>query len=134
LVYALSTARTGPKLTRSVANSNQSPGLYLQDLGKLKANNATMHDFVDAMQYSVLDRPVLDRTGIAGRYAFTLNWTPDESQFRRWRALIPHSTGTKALPPLSVAIQEQLGLKFDSAMASAEILVIDHVEKPANGD
>jgi len=135
LVYELSTARTGPKLTRNVANSNQSPVMYFQDLGKLKVSNGSMQDFVDVMQHYVLDRPVLDRTGIAGKYDFTLNWTPDDSQFLGLGVTIPHPTGsTNAPPPLSAAIQEQLGLKFDSTMASVEILVIDHVEKPIDSD
>jgi uncharacterized protein (TIGR03435 family) len=83
------------------------------------------------MQSSVLDRPVVDRTGIAGRYDFALNWTPDDSQFRSWGATIPHPTGgTNAPPPLSTALQEQIGLKLDAARAPFATLVIDHVEKP----
>jgi uncharacterized protein (TIGR03435 family) len=80
---------------------------------------------------SVLDRPVVDRTGIAGRYDFTLNWTPDDSQFRSLGATIPHPTGSmNAPPPLSTALQEQIGLKLESIRAPIETLVIDHVEKP----
>jgi uncharacterized protein (TIGR03435 family) len=33
------------------------------------------------MQLAVLDRPVIDKTGLQGRYDFTLTWTPDETQF-----------------------------------------------------
>jgi uncharacterized protein (TIGR03435 family) len=132
-VYALSKTGTGPKLTRSAAYPNQLPGLFFQDLGKLKVSNGSLQDLVNLLQFDVLDRPVLDRTGITGRYDFTLNWTPDDTQFRSWGAAIPHPTGgTNAPPPLSAAIQGQLGLKLDATMASVEIIVIDHVEKPVD--
>jgi uncharacterized protein (TIGR03435 family) len=78
----------------------------------------------------VLDRPVVDRTAIEGRYDFALNWTPDDSQFPGSGVTIPHLTGTTAPPPLSTAIQEQIGLKLEATRAPIEALVIDHVEKP----
>jgi uncharacterized protein (TIGR03435 family) len=130
-VYALSKAGSGPKVAKSAADPNQLPSLILQDLGKLKVSNGTMQDFVNVMQFGVLDRPVLDRTGIEGRYDFTLNWTPDDSQFPGLGVTIPHPTGSKnEPPPLSAAIQEQIGLKLDPTRASVEALIIDHVEKP----
>jgi uncharacterized protein (TIGR03435 family) len=129
-VYALSKTGSDPKLTRSTADPNQLPDLFFQVLGKLKVSNGTMRDFVSVMQSGVLDRPVLNRTGIAGKYDFTLNWTPDDSQFPGLGVTIPHPTGATAPPPLSAAIQAQLGLKLDSTMASVQVFVIDHVEKP----
>ena len=130
-VYALSKGGGSSKLVRSQDTLNQEPELYFQDLGKLKVSHGTMQEFVSVMQSSVLDRPVIDRTGLTGRYDFTLDWTPDESQFRAMGAVIPHPTGRiNQPPPLSAAIQGQLGLKLDSTMASVEMIVIDHVEKP----
>ena len=41
-----------------------------------------MADFAAVMQTAVLDRPVVDQTGLTGRYDFTLTWTPDDTQFR----------------------------------------------------
>jgi uncharacterized protein (TIGR03435 family) len=46
-------------------------------------------------------------------------------------AVITHPNGSiNQPPPLTAAIQGQLGLKLDSTMASVEVIVIDHVEKP----
>jgi uncharacterized protein (TIGR03435 family) len=130
-VYALSKAGSSAKIVRSAEGPNQPPVMIFQDLGKLKVNNGSIQDFVTVMQSSVLDRPVVDRTGIAGRYDFTLNWTPDNSQFRSWGATIPHPTGgTNAPPPLATALHEQIGLKLEAIRAPIETLVIDHVEKP----
>jgi uncharacterized protein (TIGR03435 family) len=60
-----------------------------------------MGDFAGLLQTAVLDRPVVDRTGLKCRYDFTLNWTPDDSQFSGMGAKIPPPTdGTDAPPNL----------------------------------
>jgi uncharacterized protein (TIGR03435 family) len=131
LVYVLNKAGNGAKLTKSAADPNQLPQLNFQDLGKLKVSNGTMQEFVNVMQFGVLDRPVLDRTGITGRWDFTLTWTPDGSQFRGMGARIPPPTDAANAPPnLYAAIQEQVGLKLDATKAVTDVMVVDHVEKP----
>ena len=133
-VYALTVGKNGPKLTKSESTGNL-PGLFFRGLGNLPAINATMADFAGVMQGAVLDRPVVDQTGITGRWDFTLVWTPDEFQFAGLgggRGLPPPPNNGGAAPPdLFTAIQEQLGLKLESTKAPAEVLVIDKVEKPS---
>ncbi len=127
-VYALSVAKTGHKLTKSGGDPNGLPGLFFRGLANLHVTNATMADFTNLMQSAVLDRPVVDQTGIEGRFDFDLNWTPDDSQFQSLVVRIP-PPGENAPPPLYTAIQEQIGLKLDATKAPAEVLVIDRVEK-----
>jgi uncharacterized protein (TIGR03435 family) len=80
----------------------------------------------------VMDRPVIDQTGLAGRYDFALNWTPDDSQFGGMPGKMPPPTDNTNPPPnLYTAIQEQIGLKLDATKAPADVMVIDHVEKPS---
>jgi uncharacterized protein (TIGR03435 family) len=129
--YALVVAPGGPKMTKNDSNPNGLPGLLFRGLGVLPATNATMGDFAGVMQLAVLDRPVIDRTGLQGRWDFTLTWTPDETQFASFGVRIPTSTDPNAPPVLFTAVQEQLGLKFDSVRAPVEVLVIDRVEKPS---
>ena len=81
-----------------------------------------------ALQY-VLDKPVVDQTGLAGRWDFRVQWTPDESQFG---GMAPAPSGSpNALPGLFTAIQEQVGLKLELVKTLAEVLVVDHVERPS---
>jgi uncharacterized protein (TIGR03435 family) len=73
--------------------------------------NATVADLAGVMQSAVLDRPVVDKTGLQGRYDFTITWTPDESQFAsRGVRVPPPSNDPNAPPNLFTAFQEQLGL------------------------
>jgi uncharacterized protein (TIGR03435 family) len=131
-VLAIVVGKTGPKLTKSEADPNGLPGIGFRALGALFARNANMTDFAGVMQTTVFDRPVVDQTGIAGRYDFSLNWTPDETQFAGLGMKITPSADNAAAPPdLFTAIQQQLGLKLESTKAPVEILVIDHAEKPS---
>jgi uncharacterized protein (TIGR03435 family) len=132
-VYGLSVAKGGPKLTKSEGDPNGLPALFFRGkLGDLNVRNANMDDFAGLMQSAVLDRPVVNQTELVGRYDFTLNWTPDDSQFSGMGAKIPPPTDSADAPPnLYTAIQEQMGLKLDATKAPAEVLVIDKVEKPS---
>jgi uncharacterized protein (TIGR03435 family) len=132
-VYAITVGKGGPKLTKSEGNPSGLPGLFFRGLGNLPATNATIADFAGVMQGAVLDRPVIDQTGITGRYDFTLIWTPDEFQFGGMGAKVPPPANNAAAPPdLFTAIQEQLGLKLESTKAPAEVFVVDSAAKPTD--
>jgi uncharacterized protein (TIGR03435 family) len=131
-VYALEVGKSGPKLTETIHNPNDPKNFLFRKLGALMVTNSTMRDFCDGMQAAVMDKPVVDHTGLTARYDFTLNWTPDESQFEGMGMKVPSATDDPNAPPvLSTAMQEQLGLKFEATKAPAEVFVIDHVEKPS---
>lgn len=130
-VYAITVAKGGPKLTKSEGDPNGLPALFFRGLGQLPARNATMADLAGIMQGAVLDRPVVDQTGIAGRWDFTLNWTPDQFQFTSMGVKIPPPPDDAQAPDLFTAFQQQLGLKLETAKAPAEVFVIDKVEKPS---
>jgi uncharacterized protein (TIGR03435 family) len=131
--YAITVGNTPPKLARNETNPNGLPSLLFKGLGMLPVVNATMSDFARVMQTAVLDRPVVDRTGLQGRFDFTLNWTPDESQFRSMGVRVPPPPQDGSGPPgLFTAIQEQLGLRLESVTAPVEIIVIDRVERPSD--
>ena len=60
--------------------------------------------------------PVLDKTGLAGRFDFDLTWSADLDS---------------NLPDLFTALRDQLGLKLVTVKAPVEVIVIDHVERPS---
>jgi uncharacterized protein (TIGR03435 family) len=131
-VYALEVGKSGPKLTETIHNPNDPKNFLFRKLGALMVTNSTTKDFCDGMQSAVMDKPVVDHTGLTARYDFTLNWTPDESHFEGMGMKVPSATEDPNAPPvLSTAMQEQLGLKFDAVKAPADVFVIDHVEKPS---
>jgi uncharacterized protein (TIGR03435 family) len=131
-VYALAIGKSGPKLTDTIHQPNDPVNFLFRGLGDLMVSNSTMKDFCDGVQGAVMDKPVVDHTGLTGRYDFTLKWTPDESQFAIFGGYkAPATEDPNAPPALSTALQEQLGLKMDAVKAPAEVFVIDHVEKPS---
>jgi uncharacterized protein (TIGR03435 family) len=131
-VYAITIAKGGPKLTKSASDPNSPPGLFFTGYGVLNVHNATIAEYADLMQSSVLDKPVVDQTGLTDKYDFILKWTPDDSQFATMPMRKPPTTDEASAPPnLYDAVQEQLGLKMAAARAEADVMVIDHVEKPS---
>jgi len=89
-----------------------------------------------AQQLSLrLGRPVVDRTGLKGHYAFDLRWTPDPSEDERLRSSEWTGAGFSGSlpsgPPLLEAVQQQLGLKLVPVTEPVQVLVIDHAEQPS---
>jgi uncharacterized protein (TIGR03435 family) len=66
-------------------------------------------------------RPVLDKTGLTGKYDYRLEYAPEDNSVEA------DPTG----PSIFTAVQEQLGLKLESAKGPVDIFVIDHVERPS---
>jgi len=132
-VYVLEVGKSGPKMTETIHKPNDPVNFIFRGKpGALMVTNSTMKDFCDGMQSAVMDKPVVDQTGLTARYDFNLNWTPDESQFESMGGFRPPATEDPNAPPaLSTAMQEQLGLKFEATKAPADVFVIDHVEKPS---
>lgn len=131
-VYAIVLAPGGHKLTKNDTNPDGLPGLLFRGLGVLPVTNATIGDFAAVMQGAVMDRPVVDKTGLTGKWDFQLRWTPDESQFASMGVRVPPQTDDPNAPPgLFTALPQQLGLKMDPVRAPVEVVVIDKVEKPS---
>jgi uncharacterized protein (TIGR03435 family) len=97
--------------------------------GMRPARNTTMVELAQSLQTAVLDRPVVDKTGIEGRYDFTLDWMPDDSQFASFGPRQPIPDNGK--PNTFEAFQEQLGLKLEATQAPADVFVIDKIEHPS---
>jgi uncharacterized protein (TIGR03435 family) len=129
-IYVLEVAKSGPKLKASSAAAEDPPALIstvFEQHIHLPARNASMRDFVSLLQRAVLDRPVVDKTGLSGKYDFDLDWAPDETQFGG--DVLVASTEAPAAP-LFLAMQDQLGLKLTATRGPVDALVVDKAEQP----
>jgi uncharacterized protein (TIGR03435 family) len=121
-VFALTTMKSGAKLIANTSDPNgwfdqqnsENSGRHIENL-----KNASMADLMLILQFHV-DRPIVDQTGLKGRYDFKLQWTKDDAQ----------ATAADAPPGLFQAIQDQIGLKLERVKAPADVLVIDKVQRP----
>jgi uncharacterized protein (TIGR03435 family) len=135
-VYIITVASGGPKMTKTAAGPNDPQGFGFRGLGDLIVRNMNMKEFASWMQSGVMDKPVVDHTGLTDKYDFTLKWTPDDSQFAQFRGVtgpVPPPVGDNpnAPPSLYTAMPEQVGLKIEAGKAMDDVIVIDHVEQPS---
>ncbi len=120
-VYNLVVGQSELKIKQSAAGPAGRPSLFVNispppSLATLPARNATMAEFAALMQRMAVNRPVIDKTGLSGRYNFDLEWTPGKPT--------PDSK-----PDLFTAIQ-QLGLELVPAEALLDTIVVDYLERP----
>jgi uncharacterized protein (TIGR03435 family) len=132
--FVLTVGKNGEKLTPTQLKGPL-PGLGFRP-GKggltLQVANGNLTDFTGFLQSLVLDRPVVDQTGLTGRYDFKVMFMPDDSQFNGHPPKLPPDTDTtEASPNLFDAIQQQLGLKLSAEKTAVDVIAIDHVEKPS---
>lgn len=156
-VYELTVAKGGLKMQQSkcipgppALQENRPPGSGLQVagcgslLGGVNGLNRTENG-IGAEMPSLLTflanltrREVIDKTGLTGRFDLHLEWMPDEAlgappdPLRPEDATKPAPSASAGGPSIFTALQEQLGLKLESTKGPAEVLVIDHVEKPSD--
>jgi uncharacterized protein (TIGR03435 family) len=145
-VYELVVTKGGSKLKEATAgdayaNGIKGPdgvgrgGMMRMGRGQLTAQAVPM-TFLANMLSQQLHRTVLDKTGLTGKYDLELNWTPDQGADPMFKGpegspqrgdAAPDSSG----PSIFTALQEQLGLRLQSAKGPVETIVIDHVEMPS---
>jgi len=133
-VYALVVAKGGAKVTKSEGNPDGLPSLMFRGGPGgivLPAKNSTMADFASVIQRTYVDRPVVDQTGLAGRYDFDLNFTPDPGMSASMGGPPPPPPADNAPPELFTALQQQAGLKLEPTKAPVAVIVIDRAEKPS---
>ncbi len=137
-IYELTVAKGGPNLKPSTAPPdepyNVTTTLYPAasggiDHALLPAHNVTLQQFASVLQRAILDRPVVDHTGLVSRYDFELEWTPDENQFG---GQLPQGPPDSGKPGLFAAMQQQLGLKIEATRGLVDTLIIDRLDRPTD--
>lgn len=130
-IYELGVAGSGAKLKHGKEPESDPAALIstvYPDHIHLPARNASMAEFVSLLQRAVLDRPVVDKTGLTGKYDFDLDWAPDETQFG---GEVPIAPVDAASPPFFVALEQQLGLHLQAKRGPVDALVIDSAQRPS---
>jgi bla regulator protein blaR1 len=148
LVKARSDGRLGPQLMRSGGDCVNTPAPPPAGAGAQSNDQAPRCGIRAAIGYyagravplqrvadyiaSALGRPVVDNTGLRGDVDFELRFRlePPPGAAAVAGAPLP-SADDPAVPTLTTAVQEQLGLKVVSATAAVDVLVIEHVERPS---
>ena len=77
-----------------------------------------------------LNRPVINKTGLTGRYDIDLHYAPGSGQVPSVETVESAQSDSPTEASLFTAIQEQLGLKLEARKAPLDILVIKHIEQP----
>ncbi len=118
-VYALVVDKGGLKLHESAAGGKSV--MRMNGGGHITGTGATITQLVDWFSNSNgVDRPIVDQTGLKGRYDFTLEWTAPKA------GVAPDLSA----PDIFTAMPAQLGLRLRSQTAPVEILVIDSAAMP----
>ena len=125
-VYALAVAKGGSKLLESKSETHDLAGtvnchITRSRTGILEVKECSMAGLTSLLRYPS-GRTVVDKTGLPGRYDFSLRWTPDDSP--------PSTSLDSSGPSLFTAVQEQLGLKLEPTKAPFDTIVVDSVEMP----
>lgn len=131
-VYVLVVGKNGPKLQTAEEGKDGRRGMQM-GRGQLTGMAAPLAMLATTLS-NQLGRPVLDRTGLTGKYDFKLEWTPDPGQGEIKPGALapgvePPPESDSSGPSIFTAIQEQLGLRLESQKGPMEMIVIDHVEK-----
>jgi uncharacterized protein (TIGR03435 family) len=120
--YALLLAKRGSKMEPAKPDGKGSESRGSNS--HLSATNVTMEGFAKRLSRNRdIAKPVVDRTGLKGGFNFALDWTPQSIEPAR-------DSSPDVSPAIFAALQEQLGLRLESAKVPVLAVVIDRVDKP----
>ena len=125
-VYALVAGKNGPKLKESAPGDNCSTAPFGPRTPQARTyvyefSGCPIDDLVDQLTELVNDRPVVDKTGLTGKYDIRLEATPN----------FMLSSGSDPDDISVFTAIKTLGLKLEAQRAPVEIIVVDHIEKPS---
>ena len=126
-IYHLVIAKGGPKLTE-VTTPGPRQGMSM-NAGRAQGFAAPVKMLADNLANTV-GRPVIDMTGLTGKYDWKLEWAPDPGTAIPGPETTQQSSQAPG-PTIFTAVQEQLGLKLETARGPVDTWVIDKIEHPS---
>jgi uncharacterized protein (TIGR03435 family) len=143
-VYYLVVAKDGLKIKQSADQTDPAeagrPRGRVTTIAMPKANSilltiagtaVPLSPDVTSVLQSYAQRPVIDKSGLEGLYDLRLQFAMEASQSSLGGAAPGITASDPSGPSFFTAMQEQLGLRFESAKTAVEILIVDHVEQPS---
>jgi bla regulator protein blaR1 len=142
LILARKDGRLGPQMTEShctpydPAHPSDDPEQRRKACGSMSARRGEMTaQGMDLASIAVnlssrVDRQVIDRTGLTGKYDLKLTWAADENRVPVSPDL-PRTEPSDSGPSIFTALQEQFGLKLEPAKGPVQFLFIEKAEKPS---
>jgi uncharacterized protein (TIGR03435 family) len=135
-IYALTVAKGGPKL------KNGEDGLCAEEIkaGKTCGDiifppfgagiyNMPIGAFIGGLARTLQDRPIVDKTGLTGKYDVTVRWMPDGMKPEDLEK-IPKEQRPEDLS-LFQAMEKQAGLKLEATKGPVQVVVVDSISKPS---
>ena len=139
-IYALVVSKGGPKLKRpedGPCAAKIQAGENCGDIGPISPIavgivNMPIGAFIGGLGRAIQDRPIVDKTGLTGKYDAVVRFMPD--------GLPPADLAKIAMLPdgerpedvsLFTALEQQLGLKLEAQKGPVQVVVVDTIEKPA---
>jgi uncharacterized protein (TIGR03435 family) len=128
-VFAILVGRNGPRLKAGDPTGQRSMG---PAAGGLAFTNTTIEDLADLLSgLPTISRPVFDRTGLTGRFDFTIRLTAKTGDAGAEETKVAVA---QAEPAVFGDALDALGLKLDSQRASIDMLVVDRAERTPTED
>jgi uncharacterized protein (TIGR03435 family) len=127
--------RGGPPPLPPLGDPNGPPPCGFQRMGPgvTAGSGRTIADLIPVLA-DLMGRPVIDKTGLAGMYDFTLKFAPESAGAPGLLRFLPPGANPPAADPnapsLTAALQEQLGLRLEGARGPVDVVVVDRFERP----
>jgi uncharacterized protein (TIGR03435 family) len=145
-MFALVVAKKGSKIEEAKPGDTYPEGM--KDLegkghgdvmrierGQLVGQGIPISYLVEMLSQLGLGLVIVDKTGLTGKYDFTLKWTPDQGapKFKGADGSVQPAgpLADSFGPSLFTAMEEQLGLRLERQKGPVDVVVIDHVERPS---
>ena len=119
-VFALTLVKDDSRLAKTTKRPGATVDIYGSN-GELNVRNASMDDFAMGLSRGMLSRPVVNGTGLTGRYDFTLHWTPDGV----------NAPNPNAPPDMVSALPDEVGLRLKTTTADVPVLHIERAGQPS---
>ena len=135
-IYALTIAKGGPKLidgdkgrcAEDIKAGKNCGDIIFPPFGS-GIYNMPVAAFIGGLARVLQDRPIVDKTGLTGKYDVTVRWMPDGTKPEDLES-IPKENRPEDIS-LFQAVEKQAGLKLEATKGPVQVVVVDSIEKPS---